>query len=290
MIPRAFWGPALMVLAMACFASMDAASKWMIRDHSTAQLMWIRYGFYCAFVFILVRKQGVRAALRTSRPWLQASRALLATVEAGAFVLAFRYLPLADAHALGSASPLIVVALAGWILGERVGWHRAAAVVAGFMGVLVIIRPGFSEVSWPLLIPLSAAFMWALYQVLLRLVGRTDHADTTLLWSSVIGLAATTIVGPFYWSPMAPLDWAWMLVISILGAVAHLALTKAMQFGDASALQPYSYTLLVWVAVMGAVFYGDFPDRWTLLGAAIIVASGLYTWHRDRVDPSDAQA
>ena len=279
-----------MVLAMACFASMDAASKWMIREHSTAQLMWIRYGFYCVFVFILVRKQGVVAAMRTTRPWLQGSRALLATVEAAAFVLAFRYLPLADAHALGSASPLIVVALAGWLLGERVGWHRALAVVAGFAGVLVIIRPGFSELSWPLLIPLTAAFMWALYQVLLRLVGRTDHADTTLLWSSVVGFAATTLVGPFYWSPMAALDWLWMAVISVLGAVAHLALTKAMQFGDASALQPYSYTLLVWVAVMGIIFYGDFPDGWTLLGAAIIVASGLYTWHRDRVDPSDAQA
>ena len=262
----------------------------MIRDHSTAQLMWLRYGFYCAFVFILVRKQGVVAAMRTSRPWLQGSRSLLATVEAAAFVLAFRYLPLADAHALGSASPLIVVALAGWILGERVGWHRAAAVVAGFTGVLVIIRPGFSELSWPLLIPLTAAFMWALYQVMLRMCARTDHSDTTLLWSSVVGLVATTIVGPFYWTPMAAIDWVWMLVISILGAVAHLALTKAMQFGDASALQPYSYTLLVWVAVMGAVFYGDFPDGWTLLGAAIIVASGLYTWHRDRVDPSDAQA
>lgn len=290
MLPRVFWGPALMVLAMACFASMDAASKWMIRDHSTAQLMWIRYGFYCVFVFILVRKQGVVAAMRTNRPWLQGGRALLATVEAAAFVLAFRYLPLADAHALGSASPLIVVALAGWLLGERVGWHRALAVVAGFAGVLVIIRPGFSELSWPLLIPLTAAFMWALYQVLLRLCARTDHSDTTLLWSSVIGLAVTTLVGPFYWTPMAAIDWVWMAVISALGAVAHLALTKAMQFGDASALQPYSYTLLVWVAVMGIIFYGDFPDGWTLLGAAIIVASGLYTWHRDRVDPGDAQA
>jgi len=279
-----------MVLAMACFASMDAASKWMIRDHSTAQLMWIRYGFYCVFVLVLVRKQGVAAAIRTSRPWLQGGRALLATVEAGAFVLAFRYLPLADAHALGAASPLIVVALAAPMLGERVGWHRAGAVLAGFMGVLVIIRPGFSELSWPLLIPLSAAFMWALYQVLLRLVGRTDHADTTLLWSSLVGFAATTLVGPFYWTPMTAIDWLWMAVISVLGAVAHLALTKAMQFGSAGALQPYSYTLLIWVAVMGIVVYGDFPDRWTLLGAAIIVASGLYTWHRDRVDPSPGHA
>ena len=273
-----------MVLAMAGFASMDAASKWMVRDYSVAQLMWVRYGFYCVFVAILVRKAGLLHTARTRRPWLQATRAFVAVIEAGAFVLAFRYLPLADAHALGSASPLIVVALAVPMLGEKVDLRRALAVVVGFLGVLVVVRPGFAELSWPLLIPLCAAFLWALYQILLRLCARTDTSDTTLLWSAAIGLLASSCVGPLNWVPMTGTAWGFMVLISLLGAGAHLALTKAMQFAEAAAVQPYSYTLLVWAAVLGAVIYGDIPDGWTFAGAALIVGSGLYTWHRDRLD------
>jgi len=273
-----------MVLAMAGFASMDAASKWMVRDYSVAQLMWVRYGFYCVFVAILVRKTGLLQTARTRRPWLQATRAFVAVVEAGAFVLAFRYLPLADAHALGSASPLIVVALAVPMLGERVDVRRALAVVVGFLGVLVVVRPGFAELSWPLLIPLGAAFLWALYQILLRLCARTDSSDTTLLWSAMIGLIASSFVGPLNWIPMTGTAWGFMVLISLLGAAAHLALTKAMQFAEAAAVQPYSYTLLVWATVLGAAIYGDIPDGWTFAGAGLIVGSGLYTWHRDRLD------
>ncbi len=269
---------------MAAFASMDAASKWMVRDHSVAQLMWIRYGFYCVFVVMLVWRKGILRTARTTRPWLQFTRAFIAVVEAGAFVLAFRYLPLADAHALGAASPLIVVALAAPVLGERVDLPRALAVVMGFIGVLVVVRPGFAHLSWPLLIPLSAAFLWALYQVLLRLCARTDSADTTLLWSAVVGLLASSVVGPLEWAPMSAEDWAWMLAISLLGAGAHLALTKAMQYAEAAAVQPYSYTLLVWATLFGFVFYDDIPDRWTFAGAGLIVGSGLFTWYRDRLD------
>lgn len=273
-----------MVLAMAGFASMDAASKWMVKDYSVAQLMWIRYGFYCAFVAILVRRAGILQTARTRRPWLQATRAFVAVIEAGAFVLAFRYLPLADAHALGAASPLIVVALAVPVLGEKIDLRRALAVVVGFVGVLVVVRPGFAALSWPLLIPLTAAFLWALYQILLRLCARTDSSDTTLLWSAAIGLLASSFVGPFNWTPMTGTAWGFMVVISLLGALAHLALTKAMQFAEAAAMQPYSYTLLVWATVLGALIYGDIPDVWTFAGAALIVGSGLYTWHRDRLD------
>ena len=273
-----------MVLAMAGFASMDAASKWMVKDYSVAQLMWIRYGFYCVFVALLVRRAGILQTARTTRPWLQATRAFVAVIEAGAFVLAFRYLPLADAHALGAASPLIVVALAVPVLGEKVDLRRALAVVVGFVGMLVVVRPGFAALSWPLLIPLAAAFLWALYQILLRLCARTDSSDTTLLWSAAVGLLASSFVGPFNWTPMTGTAWGFMVVISLLGALAHLALTKAMQFAEAAAMQPYSYTLLVWATVLGALIYGDIPDVWTFAGAALIVGSGLYTWHRDRVE------
>ena len=269
---------------MACFACMDAASKWMVREYSVAQLMWIRYGFYCIFAAILVRKAGIWQSFRTQRPFLQFSRALIAVIEAGAFVLAFRYLPLADAHALGSASPLMVVALAAPLLGERIDVRRMLAVVVGFAGVLVVVRPGFAELNWPLLIPLSAAFLRALYQVLLRLCARTDSADTTLLWSAAVGFVTSSFVGPLEWVPMSPAAWGWMVAISLLGAGAHFALTKAMEFAEAAAVQPYSYTLLVWATVLGALFYGDIPDAWTFAGAALIVGSGLYTWHRDRVE------
>ena len=275
-------GALLTMLAMLCFASMDAISKSLVVEYSVGQLMWVRYILLCVFAWLLVRKQGVRAALRSRKPALQVFRSLVAVVEGAMFVLAFRYLPLADTHAVAATSPLIVIALGVMFLGEKAGPARWLAVAAGFVGVLLIVRPGFRTLDWPLLLPLAGALLWAGYQLLTRLNARWDAPNTSLLWSAIIALIATSFVGPFDWKWPTPLAWTMMIAVAFIGAIAHYALIKALDYAEAGAVQPYSYTLLVWAAVMGWLAFGDVPDGWTIFGAAIVVASGLYTWHHDR--------
>jgi len=167
-------------------------------------------------------------------------------------------------------------------LGERAGAARWLAVGAGFLGVLLIVRPGFRALDWPLVLPLLGAVMWGGYQILTRLSQRTDSPHTTLVWSAFAAFAATTLAAPWGWHWPDAQGWALMIVAALLGAIANYALIRALDYAEASAVQPYSYTLLVWVTILGAVVFGDIPDHWTLMGAAIIVASGLYTWHHDR--------
>ncbi len=264
------------------FASMDAMSKILAQDHAILQILWFRYIVFTAFALAIARRRGVRRTLISQRPWLQAFRALLLVVENAVFVLAFRYLPLADVHALGASAPLMVVALSVVLLGETVGIRRWSAVLVGFVGVLIIIRPGLQEIEWPLLIPLVGALMWALYQILVRLCSRTDGSDTTLLWSALVGLAATSVTGPFVWVPPDREAWVLLVVLAVAGSIAHYALIKGLQLAEASAVQPYTYTLLVFAAFWGLAVFGDIPDAWTILGATIIVGSGLYTWYRER--------
>ena len=275
-------GILLVIAASFGFASMDAMSKVLAQDHAILQILWFRYMVFTVFALAIARRRGVRRTLVSQRPWLQAFRALLLVAENAVFVLAFRYLPLADVHALGASAPLMVVALSVVLLGETVGIRRWSAVVVGFIGVLIIIRPGLKEIEWPLLIPLIGALMWALYQILVRLCSRTDGSDTTLLWSALVGLAATSVTGPFVWAPPDRQAWVLLVVLAVAGSLAHYALIKGLQLAEASAVQPYTYTLLVFAAFWGLAIFGDIPDACTILGAAIIVGSGLYTWYRER--------
>jgi len=283
-------GAALTVLAMLAFAVMDAMSKWLVADYPIGQMMWIRYGVFCVFAWWIVRRQGLLSAARSRRPWLQGGRAVLGLIESMVFVLAFRYLPLADAHALASTAPLIVIALGVLLLGERAGVARWLAVLAGFVGMLLIVRPGLRTVDWPLLLPVLGALMWAVYQILTRLIARSDSPGTTVVWSAFAAFAAATVIGPWGWQWPDALGWALMVASALLGAAAQYALIRAFDYAEASAVQPYSYTMLVWVTILGVVVFGDFPDAWTIVGAAVIVASSLYAWYRDRRQISAATA
>ncbi len=275
-------GAILTMLAMLCFAGMDAVSKFLVADYPVGQMMWIRSALSFLVAWFIVRRLGLQAALRTKRPLLQFARSLILVIEGAMFVLVFRYLPLADAHALASTAPLIVIALGVLFLGEKAGPARWFAVTAGFGGVLLIVQPGLRTFDWPVLLPLTAAFLWAVYQILTRLAARHDSPDTSLIWTALIALLATTFVGPIDWRWPTASAWALMALTSAIGALAQYALIKALDYAEAGAVQPYSYTLLVWVTLLGVVMFGDVPDRWTILGAAVVVASGLYAWHHDR--------
>jgi len=272
---------ALMLLAMLAFAAMDGVSKALAQHLSIPQILWVRYIFNTAFVAVMLRQPGLKATLRSRQPWLQLGRALLIIIENGVFVLAFTMMPLADMHAIAAASPLIVVALSVPLLGEKVGVRRWLAVLAGFIGVLIIVRPGFQALNWRLSVAATGTILWAIYQILVRMCARTDSSDTTWAWTAVVGLVATSMVGPFFWVWPDLRGWILLLAIAALGTLSHLALIKALSCSEAGALQPYGYTLLVWAAVVGFVMFGDVPDAWTITGASVVIMSGLYAWQRE---------
>lgn len=272
-----------MVAAMLCFASMDTLSKYIVHTYGIAEVLFVRSVIYLALAVVVARQGGgsFLRAMRTRRPWLQFGRSALAVAENATFILAFSFLPLADAHSVGASSPLIVVALSAPLLGEKVGMHRWAAVVAGFIGVLLIVRPGFASPNLLLLIPLAGAAEWGLYQILLRLCARTDSDHTTLAWSAAVSLALTAVVGLPNWTAPTPGGWLALAGIGVLGSCGHYALIKALAYAPAASLQPYSYTLLVWVTVLGFLVFGDIPDHWTIAGGAVVVGSGLYAWYHE---------
>jgi drug/metabolite transporter (DMT)-like permease len=274
-------GIALMLLAMLLFAGLDASNKHLSQGYAIAQIMLVRYACFCALALWLARRR-LRALVRSRRPWLQVARSLMLVVEMAAFVLAFRYLPLADVHAIAAVSPLMVTALSLPLLGERVGGRQWVAVVAAFAGILVIVRPGLAAFDPVVVIPLAGASLWALYQIMLRVAGRADAPQTTVLYSAFVGLVAVAPVGVAEWRGPAALDWVLLVLSGLLGSAGHLAMTRAVAFCPPAVLQPFGYTLLVWAAVLGLAVFGQFPDVWTIVGAAIVVASGLYAWLAER--------
>jgi len=275
-------GIALMVLAMALMASMDAAAKWLVRDHAIPQILLIRFLVFLGFALLMAQRLGLRATLRSRRPGLQVVRCLVMIAEIYVFVVAFSLMPLADVHAIAAVSPLMAMALAVPLLGERVGWHRWAAVGAGLAGVLLIVRPGFGMAGWATAVPVLAAFLWALLQVLIRKVGLADPIETTGLYSAAIAVIVFGCIAPFDWTPPTSEAWGLLLLTGLLGTMGHLTLFKALELAPASAVQPFSYMMMVWAAVLGLLVFGEFPDAWTLAGAAIIAGSGLYAWSRER--------
>ena len=287
---RAGLGPLLTMFAMLCFAGMDTISKWLVADYPVTEMMWVRSALFLLFAWFVVRKQGLRQALASKRPALQVARSLIAVVEGGVFVLAFRYLPLADTHAVAAASPLIVIVLGTVWLEERASLARVVAVIGGFAGVLLIVRPGFRVLDWPLLLPVAGALLWALYQLLTRFCSRQDSPDTSLVWAALVAFIATSFVGPLEWRWPTIGAWALMFEIALIGAAAHYALIKALDYAEAGAVQPYAYSLLVWATLLGFLVFGQLPDAWTITGAAIVVLSGLYAWRQDRRTISAATA
>jgi drug/metabolite transporter (DMT)-like permease len=203
-------------------------------------------------------------------------------LEIGVFVWALRFVPLADVHSIAAAAPLVVVALAGPILGEKVGWHRWAAVLAGFAGVLIIMRPGFRELDVTVVLPLVATVLWGLLQLTSRLIGRYDGPNTTLFYSTTVAMVVSVAIGPWDWTSPDAVGWAWLLAASVAGAGAHYTLIRAMDAAEASMMQPFSYTLVVWATLMGWLAFGEFPDNWTIAGGVVIVLAGLYAMHRER--------
>lgn len=271
-----------MVLAMCVFAGMDTITKLLAADYAAPQILLVRFAVFFVFALLIVRRRNPFRALRARRPAWQVARSLLLVVEIGIFIIALRWLPLAEVTSISAASPLIVTALAALALGERVDARRWLAVGMGFTGVLIIVRPGFGEASALLLIPVLSAVLWAVYQIMVRRLAAQDGADTTVLYTATVGLIALSFVGPFYWQPPDTRGWVLMVGVATLGAAGHGLLIKALQLADASVLQPFGYINLAVVTALGFLVFGQWPDQATFAGAALICASGLWAAREER--------
>ena len=272
------------IIGMLFFGSMDAVSKHLTSSLPVIEILWVRYLFFALFGFLLaVHYSGLRG-LRTSIPFLQIARGLALVFEIVLFTYAFRYLPLADAHVMAASVPLIVLALAVPILKERVGHRRWFAVVLGFLGVLIILRPGFGNWQPILFLPLLGAFGFAVYLVLTRMAAKFDTIGTSAFYTGVVGLSVLSIFLPLEWKTPTIEEWGWLLLASVLGLCGHISVIKALSMAEASVLQPFFYVVLVWATFLGFIIFDDIPDFITIIGACIIVGSGLYAWYRERVN------
>ena len=272
-------GIALMMAVSFVFAAQDGISKHLAGTYGVVLIVMIRYWFFAAFVTALsqARAGGVRRAAATGHPVLQVVRGVLLVAEIVVMVTAFTRLGLAESHAIFALYPLIVAALSGPVLGEKVGWRRWLAILVGFCGLLLILRPGVRVFSVDALIPILSATMFALYQLLTRYVSRTDRAETSFFWTGVAGAVAITVVGIGQWQPLSGPDWRWMIALGMTGALGHFLLIKALEVAEAAVVQPFAYFQMIFASLVGVAVFGETLDRWTIVGAGIITAAGVFT-------------
>ena len=275
----------LMIATTIVFALQDGISRHLVANNNVFMVVMIRFWFFALFVMALAARSegGLRAAVRSKRPWTQIFRGVLLVAEVCVMVVAFVELGLIESHAVFIAYPLIVAALSGPILGESVGWRRWAAIGVGFVGVLIILQPGVAVFSPWALLPLLSAFMFALYGLLTRFVARDDSAQVSFFWTGVAGAAAITPFGLMHWQTMSPDMWGWMATLCLTAALGHWLLIRAYAVAEASALQPFAYLQLVWVSVLGLFLFGEDLRLNVAIGAATVAAAGLFALWRERV-------
>lgn len=278
---REIYGIGLYVLSVFCFCSMDVVGKLLLERHEPLMVVWARYASQ-GFWAVVIMAPWLRTMLRTSQPGLQVVRALMPFGTSLSFFYAIQHMQLAEAVAVFEVCPLIITVLAYFVLGEKVGPRRWAGVGIGLAGALIIIRPGTDVFQTASLLPILGAFCFAGYAILTRLMGPRESHWTSFLYTALIGAALASLLVPFYWSTPSLADAAVMSVFGVLGGIGHILMTLALRHTPASVAAPFNYTGLVWAAMWGLVVFGEFPDVWTWVGAAVIIGAGLYVWWRER--------
>lgn len=269
----------------ACFAiPMDALAKYLTAYYPVFLLLWARFFFHFLFCSLVALRLHGTQLFFPPNPWMQCLRGICLASASFLFFLALRYMPLADAVALVYVFPLILTALAPFVLEEKVGAHRWGAVVVGFAGACVIIRPGFEGFSWSSLLPVFTGLALALYLLLNRKLSKTSPATISLAIMSVPGVLLFTFTLPLGWEEMPPLEHLWLFpLLGLLGAAGHFFFIHAYTRAPAAFLAPFNYFEVPIAVFLGWLIFQDFPDAPTWTGIAILVASGLYILHRERV-------
>lgn len=277
-------GMALMVLAMTLIPVMDGLAKLLSARYPTFEIVWARYFFHFILLLPLVIHRYGRAAFSLQRPALQLFRGSLLMVSTACFFGAIASIPLADTLAVVFVYPFVVTALSPWFLGERVGVWRWGAVAVGFIGALIVIRPGFQALSPAMLMALAAGCIYAVYVLVTRKMAGSDPPLKTLLMTGVVGTVVMTLILPFVWITPTPTDLVIMVSLGVLAAAGHYMIIVAHEWASAPQLAPYSYVEIVSATIVGYMLFSDLPAPLTWLGIIIIVLSGIViAWREGHV-------
>lgn len=272
-------GILLILAAILGFTLMDATAKHLTQTYHPAQVVWARF-IGNLLIFALIFRAAMFPLLRTRRPGLQFARALMQLGSVGLFFSSLQVIGLAEATAIMDLNPVLITLGAALFLGERIGPRRLAGIGAALIGAMIIIRPGLGVFQPAALLPLAGAFTYAAGALLTRMA-RADSVATSVMWSAVVGSVLTSTVVPFVWQPIAASDlWAFAL-LGAFGTLSQYLLVRAFSVAEAGVLAPFGYTGLIWAGLWGWLLFGQLPDLWTVAGAALIVAAGLYVWSRE---------
>ena len=277
-------GIALLCTGVAFFGMGEACVKILSKDYEILQVVWARYVFHALVFLLIFSRTGIISQMRTSRPFLHLARSVTLMLGTISFFTALIYLSLPEAVAINFAAPLLVTALSIPFLGEKVGPRRWAAIFVGFLGVLVIIRPGLGVMHWAAFLPLITAVCYASYQIMTRIAGRTEDTRTSLFWTSAVGCIVMSCIAPFVWKTPDATAWAIMVATGALFGFGHYLLIRAFEVAGVSTLSPFLYTQIVWVTIISIFVFGQVPDEYSILGTCIVICSGLYIWHRETRD------
>ena len=277
MTPR-ITGIVLMVASMVVFTLLDATAKHLVQTLPPAVAVFGRYGVAFFLSLAVIMRKGGPQLLLTSHPLLQVLRGVLLMGATILNFIAVMYLQLAQTAAIFFTIPLWVCALSMPLLGETVGLRRWIAVAVGFCGVLVIMRPGTDSFHWAMLLSIGSSFCGAIYNIVTRKVGGRDRAETSLFYVGLVGALAAAVPLPFVWKTPEGIQWLLVGFLGLAGTTGHFMLIQAHRLAPASALAPFMYSQIVWMILVGYLFFGDVPDFWTVVGAAIVVASGLFVF------------
>lgn len=274
----------LTIITIGVFGVQDAMSKTLVQTYSPFQVTMMRYwGFALFSLFLVMRQAPLRQALSSKVPVWQVVRGSLLIVEIWFFAMALQSVPLGELQAISLVYPLLVTLFAIPILGEKVGVFRFVAVGAGFIGALVIVRPGGLELGWGVFFALLSSTLYAIYIVITRKVSGRDSAATSMAYTGLMGLLLSSAVGMFYWQPMAWPDVMLLLMIVVTTCLGHGLMIFALSMAPASTVQPFNYFSLPWAIVLSAVVFNEWIDPISLVGAGIIVAAGLVVMARERI-------
>ena len=264
------------IFAYLAFSLLDTIQKTLIIYYSVFQILFIKY-FFTFFLSLIESKRKKNFKFYLTSNWkLQLLRSLLSILESGCFILAFRYLSLADAHSIGALTPIVVVVLSYIFLREKISPRIWFAVFIGFIGVLIVMRPGLTVFDPASLIPLAAAFFLGLYQIVTRKVSAVDNNETSLFYAGIVGMFLMGFISFFYWKPIS-VDFILMFLgVGALYSSGVYFQIVALSKARASIVQPFHYTLIFWSIIFGFLFYKDIPDLFTITGAVVIIISGVY--------------
>ena len=264
------------IFAYLSFSILDAIQKTLVLHHSIFQLLLVKYFFVLCLSLFESKRKNNYLFYKSKNIKLQIFRSLLSMIESGCFVLSFKYLSLANAHSVGSLAPVIVVALSAIILKEKVSPKTWIAIFIGFIGVLIILRPTSSIFDPKALLPLIAAFILGLYQIVTKKVSKHDTNETSLFYTSLIGLIIMSLLSSKFWTPVDKSSYSMFLGIGIFFSLGLYLQIIALSKARASIIQPFHYTLIFWAIIFGYIFYNDIPDMFTVIGAIIITCSGIF--------------